>query len=152
LWLVPWWLIKTQQQRVAKPTMASNVTFGMILRQRALWGAGLGHFANNYTYYFILSWLPAYLETERGFSNLEMALLGGSAYVVNAAFAMLGGWATDRYIRRGGSANLGYKSVLGSSSLVAIACMLCMAAGPASLAAPCIFVYLAFCGLGSPGV
>jgi MFS family permease len=127
-------------------------TLGMILRAPSLWGSGLGHFSSNYTFYFILSWLPYYLVKERGFSNLEMSQLASSAYLVNAVFAMGGGWAIDRYIARGGSVNFGYKFVMGGTHLGSIACMLCMAAGPRPVALASLFLYEALCGLQSPGV
>jgi MFS family permease len=151
LWLWPWSRV-TVQQRAARPVSADVATIWMILRQRALWGTGLGHFSSNYTFYFMLSWLPLYLVRERGFSNLEMAQLAGSAYLVNAVFAMAGGWAIDRYIARTGSTNFGYKAVMGATHLGAIVCMLCMALGPRPVALACIFVYQALCGLSSPGV
>lgn len=148
LWLWPWSRVRVQQ-----PAAAADVaTFWMILKQRSLWGAGLGHFSSNYTFYFMLSWLPYYLVRERGFSNLEMTQLATSAYLVNAAFAMGGGWAVDRYIARGGSANFGYKVVMGASHLGAIVCMVCIAVGPRPLALAAIFVYQALCGVSSPGV
>jgi len=150
-WLWPWSRVAVQQ-RAAQPKSADLATLWMILRQPALWGSGLGHFSSNYTFYFMLSWLPLYLVRERGFSNLEMAQLASSAYLVNAVFAMGGGWAIDRYIARSGSANFGYKVVMGGTHLGAIVCMLCMALGPRSVALASIFVYQALCGLQSPGV
>jgi MFS family permease len=150
LWLLPWSRVRIQARVSPKP--ADTVTLWMILRQRSLWGVALGHFANNYIYYFMLSWLPFYLVRERGFSNTDMTQLIGSAYLVNAVFAITGGWAIDRHVARGGSANFGYKSILGGSQLGSIACMVCMAVGPRPLAIAAIFVYLALCGLGSPGV
>ncbi len=151
LWLWPWSRVSVQH-RAAQPVSADVATTWMILRQRALWGTGLGHFSSNYTFYFMLSWLPLYLVRERGFSNLEMARLAGSAYLVNAVFAMAGGWAIDRYIARSGSANFGYKLVMGATHLGAIVCMLCMAVGPRPVALASIFVYQALCGVQSPGV
>jgi MFS family permease len=149
LWLWPWSRVSVQQRAARSADVA---TTWMILRQRALWGTGLGHFSSNYTFYFMLSWLPLYLIRERGFSNLEMARLAGSAYLVNAVFAMAGGWAIDRYIVRSGSANFGYKLVMGATHLGAIVCMLCMAVGPRPVALASIFVYQALCGVQSPGV
>ena len=151
LWLWPWSRVSVQHC-AAQPVSADVATTWMILRQRALWGTGLGHFSSNYTFYFMLSWLPLYLVRERGFSNLEMARLAGSAYLVNAVFAMAGGWAIDRYIARSGSANFGYKLVMGATHLGAIVCMLCMAVGPRPVALASIFVYQALCGVQSPGV
>jgi MFS family permease len=169
LWLWPWSRVTARQGTLAghttvgattsnpivptgSATQTQIATLSMILRQRSLWGTGLGHFASNYTFYFMLSWLPYYLVAERGFSDLEMTHLAGSAYLVNAVFAMIGGWAVDRYIAGGGSANIGYKVVMGGAQLVAIACMLCMAVGPRPVALVSIFTYEALCGLSSPGV
>jgi MFS family permease len=151
VWLLPWSRVRVQQ-RAAQPTSADVATIWMILRQRALWGSSLGHFSSNYTFYFMLSWLPLYLVNVRGFSNLEMTRLASGAYLVNAVFAMGGGWAIDRYIARSGSTNFGYKLVMGATHLGAIACMLCMALGPRPVALASIFVYQALCGLQSPGV
>jgi MFS family permease len=149
LWLWPWSRVSVQQRAALSADVA---TTWMILRQRALWGTGLGHFSSNYTFYFMLSWLPLYLVRERGFSNLEMVRLAASAYLVNAVFAMAGGWAIDRYIARSGSVNFGYKLVMGATHLGSIVCMLCMAVGPRPVALASIFVYQALCGVQSPGV
>jgi MFS family permease len=151
LWLWPW-------SRVVQPPAAAGrareetPSLWMILRQPGLWGAGLGHFSSNYTFYFMLSWLPFYLVRERGFSTTDMAELAGSAYAVNALCALAGGWAIDRHIARGGSANFAYKSVMAAAHAGAVACMLCMALGPRMLALASVFVYQALCGASSPGV
>ena len=151
LWLWPWSRVRIQHS--AQEDQATQVaTTAMILRQRALWGTGLGHFSSNYTFYFMLSWLPLYLVHERGFSDLEMTRFTGAAYLVNAVFAMGGGWALDHYIRRGGSTNLGYKTMLGASQVGYIICMLCVALAPRPVALGAIFVYQAVCGFQSPGV
>ena len=151
LWLFPWSRVRVQH-RPEEERATQIATTGMILKQRALWGTGLGHFSSNYTFYFMLSWLPLYLVHERGFSDTEMTRFASAAYFVNAAFAIFGGWALDRYIVRGGSVNLGYKTVLGVAHLGYIACMLCMALGPRPVALAAIFVYQAVCGIQSPGV
>jgi hypothetical protein len=70
-----------------------------------------------------------------------MTRFASAAYFVNAAFAIVGGWALDRYIGRGGSVNFGYKTVLGVAHLGYIACMLCMALGPRPVA-PALTGYL----------
>jgi MFS family permease len=151
LWLWPWSRVKIQP-RTVQPVAAGVASLWMILRQRSLWGTALGHFSSNYTFYFMLSWLPVYLVRDRGFSDLEMAKFATSAYFVNAVFAISGGWAIDRYIARGGSTNFGYKLVMGSTHFGAIVCMLCMALGPRPVALASIFIYQARGGIGSPGV
>jgi MFS family permease len=151
LWLWPWSRV-TIPRRTAEVSAFEGATTWMIFRQRSLWGTALGHFSSNYTFYFILSWLPVYLVRDRGFSEIEMAQFASSAYLVNAVCALSGGWLVDRYIARGGSTNFGYKLVMGSTHLGAIVCMLCMAVGPRTVALACIFIYQALCGISSPGV
>jgi MFS family permease len=151
LWLLPWSRVRVQHRPEGERS-TQIATTGMILKQRALWGTGLGHFSSNYTFYFMLSWLPLYLVHERGFSDSQMTRFASAAYFVNAVFAMGGGWAIDRYIARGGSTNFGYKLVMGSTHFGAIICMLCMALGPRPVALASIFIYQALCGISSPGV
>jgi MFS family permease len=151
LWLWPWSRIGFQQVAAPAATV-SSVTFGKILRQRGLWGAGLGHFASNYMYYFMLSWLPYYLQKERGFSATSMSWVVSSAYLVNGIAAFAAGWAIDRYIARGGSATFGYKLLMGVSNIGAVASMFCVAVSPQPVAIACIFFYQALCGAQSPGV
>jgi MFS family permease len=103
-------------------------------------------------FYFMLSWLPSYLQTERGFSLVGMAWLATSAYLVNALSAFAAGWAIDRFLARGGSANAGYKTVMAVVHLGSVACMLAMALGSPATALASLFIYQALCGASSPGV
>ena len=153
LWLWPWSRLAGRSRPVARETTdGDGPSFAAILRQPALWGASLGHFAMNYTYYFMLSWLPYYLVRQRGFSTVAMAKVAGSAYLVTAICALAAGMAIDRYVRRGGSANLAYKSTMAAAQIAAVISMLGMAIGPKTLVIPFIFLYMALCGASSPGV
>ncbi len=100
----------------------------------------------------MLAWLPSYLQTERGFSIIGMAWIATSAYMVNALSAFLAGWAIDRYLARGGSANVGYKSVMAVAHVGSVVCMLAMAMGSPTVALVSLFVYQSLCGASSPGV
>jgi MFS family permease len=151
LWLWPWSRVKLPPLAVRR-CEADTPTLGMILRQPSLWGTSLGLFSSNYVFYFMLSWLPFYLVRERGFSTVEMAQLAGAAYVINALSALGVGWAIDRFIVRGGSANRAYKSVMAAAHLGAVACMLGMALGSRPLALGAMFAYQVLCGASSPGV
>ncbi len=66
LWLWPWSRAGSEPAVAASPNGASAPADRLILRQRGLWGASLGHFAGNYNFYFILAWLPEYLVKARG--------------------------------------------------------------------------------------
>ena len=151
VWLVPWLRVRlpprpVEQADVASPRMRT------LLRQPSLWGTSLGLFSSNYSFYFMLTWLPYYVVRERGFSTGAMASLTGSAYLVNALSALAAGWAIDRIVRRYGNANLAYKSVMAAAHLGTVACMLCIALGPQPWALAGIFVYQVLCGASSPGV
>jgi nitrate/nitrite transporter NarK len=74
-----------------------------ILRRREAWGTYLGMFCLGYVWYFLISWLPSYLVTGRGLSMQSMAVLGSLPFWAMAATSVLGGWFSDRLIRRGAS-------------------------------------------------
>jgi MFS family permease len=150
LWLLPW-LRADLPARAVQPIDSNAPTLGMMLREPSLWGTCLGLFSSNYTFYFMLTWLPFYLVRERGFSTVEMAQLVGSAFVVNAVSALGAGWGIDRWIARGGSTSLIYKSIMAAAHLGSVACMLCMAMGSRPWALGAIYVFQILTGISSPG-
>jgi len=152
LWLWPWSRVADEVRKAVRSSADDSTTWWMILKQPSLWGTSLGLFSSNYVFYFMLSWLPSYLQTERGFSIIGMAWIATSAYMVNAVSAFVTGWAIDRFLARGGSANVGYKSVMAVAHLGSVVCMLAMAVGSPKLALISLFVYQALCGASSPGV
>ena len=144
LWLVPWFATArrvTPQRTVSASIFAPPPPLMEMLRQRALWGACVGHFCVNYSLYFVLSWLPLWLVQQRGFSILAMAKLGAAVYCVYGVCTILSGWLSDRAIARGAPINLVRKGVtitshlgvalglagcaLGSSSVVTASLFLC---------------------------
>ena len=104
-WLVPWavWAPRASTRLTPAAPAGAGPGFGDVLRVRALWGTFLGHFGGNYLLYFLLTWLPSYLVTERNFSMDRMAVLGSLPYVVIAVSAVSAGWLSDRLIQRGAS-------------------------------------------------
>jgi MFS family permease len=150
LWLLPWSRIKLPT-RPAGLLTDDGPDLRTLLRQRALWGTSLGHFASNYTFYFMLTWLPFYLVRERGFSTAAMATLTGSAYLVNALSALFAGWAIDRVSARTGRGSLAYKSVMIAGLLGAVGCMLCIGLGTPFWALGAIFAFQILMGASSPG-
>jgi MFS family permease len=151
LWLVPWSRIELPPRAVRRSD-ADTPNLRSILKQPSLWGTVLGLFSSNYTFYFMLTWLPFYLVRERGFSTAEMAQLAGMAYVVNALSAICAGWVTDRLIVNGRSTNVVYKTVMVLTHAGFVVCMLCMALGPRPLALGAIFGFQVLCGAQAPGV
>jgi len=60
------------------------------------------YFANTYGFYFLITWLPAYLEQRRGFSAGELSLFAGLPLILSVAADLTGGVTTDWMARRFG--------------------------------------------------
>lgn len=150
LWLLPWSRVRLKHEAQSAGAQA-QVPLRAILRRRELWGASLGHFAGNWNWYFILGYMPMYLEMGRGFSKAQMAWVVSWAYLVNALAALAGGYLIDRAIRRGTSATRAYKFPMVLAHVAGLACMVAMPALPIGWCIACLFVYEIFLGFSSPG-
>lgn len=153
LWLIPWSRVSIREVVPAASEQdqpAESVAMRQILRQRALWGASLGHFAGNWNWYFILGYLPMYLEMGRGFSKGEMAAVVSGAYLVNAVAALFGGWAIDKAIKAGWSPSLACKWPLAAAHVAGLVCMLAMPNMSIEACIAFLFIYEIFLGLSCP--
>jgi ACS family D-galactonate transporter-like MFS transporter len=119
LWLIPWlyWMprgagVAAQQHRGDVPSIVS------ILRQRAAWFTALGLFCSNYFWYFLITWLPPYLEKERHFSKSKMAVVGSLAFLAISVSSMISGWLSDRWISHGATPTRVRKTFAGSGLLL----------------------------------
>lgn len=153
LWLWPW-LTTTRHHSAAASAETGDPapSYFAILRQRAAWGTGLGHFANNYTFYFVISWLPLYLVKSRGFTVAQMAEIGGLVYVVYAMSSVATGWICDRWMLAGASFNRVRKTAAVSSHLLAAASMAACAVGDARVAMVSLFLAGIAFGFNTPTI
>ena len=111
-WVLAWilWMprdhsLKSVPLHVAPASAGdSRARFEGLLREPSLWWTSLGLFCSNYFWYFLITWLPPYLEQERKFPKHQMAEFSAMAYVAIAISSVLSGWLSDRWIARGGSA------------------------------------------------
>jgi predicted MFS family arabinose efflux permease len=123
LWLVPWLLSMPRGAGTAASQEAGTAPSVLdVLRQRAARFTALGLFCANYFWFFLLTWLPPYLEKERHFSKTKMAYVGSLAYLLIAISSVVCGHLSDFLIARGYTANRVRKSFaglgLGFSALV----------------------------------
>ena len=151
-WLWPWRTVVVGPSALQRARGAVGPSLRLILKQRALWGAALGLFSANYSFYFVLAWLPFYLVKTRGFSIESMAWTASWAYLLNAVFALLAGWLMDRWAKTRRRANLAYKSVMAINHLVGVACMVAMLFLPAKGMIAALFVYEVMSGIAGPGL
>src|SRR5207237_2558929 len=99
LWLWPWLSLTREMHRRSPPASEERApSYFAIVVKRAIWGTTLGHFATNYTLYFVLSWLPLYLVKSRGFSLVEMTKVGALIYLTYGVCRILSGFLHHRCI------------------------------------------------------
>lgn len=141
LWLIPWWAAtRHASARVAADDRETGgPSLLQIMRQRDAWGAGFGHFCNNYAFYFVISWLPLYLVRYRGFSVENMALIGGLVYLVYAISCWLTGFVSDRWMRTGASATRVRKTIMALNVSIVAASLIGAAFGNVTVSVACLF-------------
>ncbi len=148
-WLVPWF-IATRAQAVLANSQSplDEPSFRELLATRELWGASLGHFAMNYPYFLVLSWLPLYLVKSQGYSLTAMAELGGVVYVLSAIFGLIGGAISDGWMARGAGSNRVRKSMIIAAGIVSLGCMLACGLGGPRVAIAGLLTFSLANGLG----
>ncbi|MFM5924205.1 MAG: MFS transporter, partial [Novosphingobium sp.] len=62
---------------------------------------GVGHFATNYGFYFLLTWLPLYLIKSRGYTIPEMTVLTTLGFSAQGISALVMGRLSDTWVARG---------------------------------------------------
>jgi MFS family permease len=104
LWLVPWLRWMPRGKAFSAPVDQSQVpSVFRIFSHRSAICTALGLFCGNYFWYFLVTWLPHYLETERHFAKSKMGVFASLAYASVAVSSVSCGWLSDRWISRGGT-------------------------------------------------
>ena len=83
-----------------------------LVTNRTILGLFVAKFGANYLYFMFLTWIPAYLVMERGFSVLEMGFYASLPFVVAFITQPLTGFISDFIIRKGFSKTIARKGVL----------------------------------------
>lgn len=151
-WLWPWSRFSRKLSLGTAQVTGPHTSYAEMLSKRAAWGAFLGHFSSNFSFYALISWLPTYLVKVRGFSMEQMGIVGGFAfYSVIAVSGLLAGLVSDRLIARGASVTVVRKVciVLGQCG-VGVCLLLC--AWLPSIALVGLLVSAVFLGMVSPSV
>jgi MFS family permease len=99
LWLIPWLMLYPRgrsSKRARRP-----VDWRALAGNRALLGICLGFFCWDYFWYFLINWLPTYLNTVRHMSMPKIALFGALPYLIFAASEAAGGLSATALIQSG---------------------------------------------------
>jgi MFS family permease len=152
VWLWPWMRFSRQAPHLSAAAIGRPPPYREMLGKRAAWGAYLGHFSSNYSFYFLINWLPTYLVKVRGLSTEQMGVVGGLLfYTIFAASAVASGWYADRMIVRGVSVSFVRKVFIVVGQLGVGVCLFVCAGFPA-VAVPALVASSVFFGFGSAPV
>jgi MFS family permease len=108
VWLPFWlWLAppdKVAPVKVAQPQQPQvEMPWRATLRSRAFWAMTLCVFLSSYYWFFLLTWVPTYLTTTRGFSTLEMGRVLSTPLFIMVVLNIVAGLFADRMVKRVGS-------------------------------------------------
>ncbi|MBI1789705.1 MAG: MFS transporter [Acidobacteria bacterium] len=137
-------LRKIQQgRRVESAHSLGGGQWKIALRNRNLIALCVMYFTQSYGFYFFITWLPTYLEKERGFTASKLGLLAGLPLLLSVLGDLFGGITTDavgrRFGLRAGRCAVGAGSFLGAAAV--------MLAGTAASDPLVAAVLIAFSGL-----
>ena len=108
IWLLPWCLVAGKLPHKVLIAKSSEIVQAMsyktLMQSRPFWGTAIGLFGGNYAWYFMLNWLPGYLEKERHYSGAHLRNVTTICYVTVAAASASFGFLADWFIRRGNDA------------------------------------------------
>ena len=105
---VLWTLAYRDRRRRSAPPLAvppaqAWAAWSRLFRQRMTWGLMLGNFGVIYVLWLYSTWLPGYLEIERGLSIKSAGLLAALPFAFSVVGSIGGGMWVDRHARRHGT-------------------------------------------------
>jgi MFS transporter, ACS family, D-galactonate transporter len=150
-WLVPWIaLVQNDAHRPVKDesrgAAAVPIRFGRLMASPVVWGTIIATFCYMYFVYFCMTWMPAYFVEQRHQSLAKMGLYTFFSFAGMAVMAVLGGWAADWMIRRGGNPVTVRKWFTIAGFVVA--CTELIGARASSLSMAVTFAIISLSGLG----
>ena len=89
-----------------------------LFRHRQVWAVVAARFFSDPIWWFLISWLPNYLRSERGFTLALIGLLAWIPFLLADIGNLVGGAASSLLIRRGWSVDRARKTVLITSAVL----------------------------------
>ena len=100
------------------PNEAQPRKWASLFRHRQVWAVIAGRFFTDPIWWFLISWLPNYLKSERGFTLAMIGLLAWIPFLFADLGNLVGGGASSLLIRRGWTVNAARKTVMVTSALL----------------------------------
>lgn len=108
LW-VPIWLYALPSKDSKLPAAAKhgnkklNIRWGPVVGDLGFWAMSACVFFLSYYWYFVLTWMPAYLSMTRGFSTMQMGAIFSAPMFLMAGVNIFAGWWADRLAKATGN-------------------------------------------------
>ncbi|HUJ19924.1 MAG TPA: MFS transporter [Bryobacteraceae bacterium] len=103
---------------------APSVPWRRILKSSTLWTLSLMYFCYAYCISVYLDWFPTYLHDHRGFDLKRMGFYASLPLLAGTLGDVLGGWLSDRWVRRTGDLKAARRGVAVAGFLLAAGAIL----------------------------
>src|SRR5580698_451200 len=103
LWLPLWSVCMPRRTDAPSRAQMSMAGYFDILARRSAWGTCVGQASINYFLYFLVTWLPSYLQRGRHLSLHDVANAGGMLFLIAAVSSAASGKLSDRWVHAGAS-------------------------------------------------
>ncbi len=111
----------------AAPVTKTRLSFkewGSLFKRRTVWGMILGFSGVNYTGWLYLSWLPGYLQAERGLSLANTGWVAAIPFLFGSIGMLVNGTVADRLAKKGYSLIASRKALICFGLVCSAACTL----------------------------
>jgi ACS family hexuronate transporter-like MFS transporter len=124
VWLAVWLYIPWGENSHANKNQGANkqsaIPFLTILKNRAACTFILIRFLLDPVIYFIMFWVPKYLNTERNVSFEQIGNLFWIPFLALGISNIIGGWLSDKLVKNNFSVNRARKTVMGIAALLTV--------------------------------
>jgi ACS family hexuronate transporter-like MFS transporter len=125
LWLIPWLIMyrpPQQHPRVSKaelnyilsdpPEPVEKIAWSRLLAHRQTWAFVIGKFLTDPIWWFIMFWLPKFLNSRYGLSLTELGWPLVIVYNMSTFGSIAGGWLSARFLKLGWTLNRARKTAM----------------------------------------
>ena len=110
--------IRSDQTSADATALHTKRPWASLFRHRQVWAVIAARFFSDPIWWFLISWLPNYLKSERGFSLALIGLLAWIPFLFADIGNLAGGALSSLLIKRGWSVDRARKTVLVSSAML----------------------------------
>jgi len=76
-------------------THAKHFHWAKVLKNRSVWGLLISAYSTQWALYFLIAWMPVYLQEGRHFSEGEMKIVSSWLFIIGAISALIAGYVID---------------------------------------------------------